>query len=138
MPDFRLHARLDADSFLMRDLPLSQLRLNNVKSVPWLVLVPRRSEIKEIHELDAGDRARLIEEIAQVSRALVELYAPDKINVAALGNHVPQLHVHVIARFVSDSAWPDPVFGKVDMEPYEAPAVLTIRTKLDTLKFWAF
>jgi diadenosine tetraphosphate (Ap4A) HIT family hydrolase len=136
MADFRLHARLEADSFLMRDLALSQLRLNNVRSVPWLVLVPRRADIREIHDLEAADRALLIEEIAQVSRALVELYAPDKINVAALGNMVPQLHVHMIARFVSDSAWPDPVFGKVDMEPYEAAAVMAIRTRLDDEKFW--
>ena len=136
MSGFALHPRLEADSLFIRDLPLSQLRLNNIKTVPWLILVPRRLDVKEIYQLDAADRAVLIEEIAQASRALDALYAPDKINVAALGNQVPQLHVHVIARFTGDAAWPDPVWGRVAMEPYALGAAGIIRGKLDAGKFW--
>ena len=137
MGDFVLHTRLEADSILIRDLGLSQLRLNNVKTVPWLILVPKRVDIKEIYELTPADRAALVEEITTASKALVELYAPDKINVAALGNAVPQLHVHVMARFASDAAWPDPVWGQVEMEPYELKAIVAIKAKLNAAKFWA-
>jgi diadenosine tetraphosphate (Ap4A) HIT family hydrolase len=137
MNGFVLHERLQADSIFIGDLALSQLRLNNVKSVPWLILVPRRPDVREIYQLDAADRTALIEEIAQASRALDALYAPDKINVAALGNQVPQLHVHVIARFTGDAAWPDPVWGKVTMEPYELKAIAEIKEKLNNTKFWA-
>lgn len=137
MGDFVLHTRLEADSILIRDLELSQLRLNNVKTVPWLILVPKRAGIKEIYELMPPDRVMLVEEIAKASKALVELYAPDKINVAALGNAVPQLHVHVIARFASDAAWPDPVWGRVEMDPYELKAIVTIKDKLNAEKLWS-
>lgn len=120
----------------MRDLGLSQLRLNNVKIVPWLVLVPRRPDMREIYELSAPDRTQLMEEMTQTARALSELYAPDKINVGALGNMVPQLHVHVIARFASDPVWPDPVWGRVSPEPYEAGAVKEIKTRLNDDRLW--
>jgi diadenosine tetraphosphate (Ap4A) HIT family hydrolase len=136
MSDFVLHPGLEVDSIFMRDLALSQLRLNNVKTVPWLIVVPRRANIREVYELNAADRATLIEEIAQASRALAELYAPDKINVAALGNIVPQLHVHVIARFKGDAAWPQPVWGKIVAEAYAAEAAEEIRKKLDKKDFW--
>jgi diadenosine tetraphosphate (Ap4A) HIT family hydrolase len=136
MTGFVLHQQLAADSVLMRELGLSQLRLHNIKTVPWLVLVPRRAEIKEIHQLEAPDRAALMEEIAQTSRALMELYAPDKINVAALGNIVPQLHVHVIARFTSDPAWPNPVFGRLPLDPYAEDAIKVIAAKLNADSFW--
>lgn len=120
----------------MRDLPLCHLRLMNQKAAPWLVLIPRRAEMREIFELAAEDRIQLIEEIAQASRALDKLYAPDKINVAALGNMVPQLHIHVIARFKSDDAWPNPVWGKLPAEPYAAKAIGEIRIKLNNEKLW--
>jgi diadenosine tetraphosphate (Ap4A) HIT family hydrolase len=137
MADFVLHERLEADSILMRDLPLSQLRLNNIKTVPWLILIPRRPNVREIFELIADDRAQLMEEIVQASKALTELYAPDKMNVAALGNQVPQLHVHVIARFASDPVWPDPVWGRIADEPYPVGAAGIIREKLSNAKVWS-
>jgi diadenosine tetraphosphate (Ap4A) HIT family hydrolase len=136
MTSFQLHARLEADSVFVRDLALSQLRLNNVKAAPWLVLVPRRAEIREIYQLNVVDRGELMEEIAQASKALAELYAPDKINIAALGNVVPQLHVHIIARFTGDAAWPDPVWGLLEAEPYEAGAADVIVKKLNDGNFW--
>ncbi len=136
MSPFLLHPQLAADSIFVRDLTLSQLRLMNRKAAPWLVLVPRRADIREVYELEGEDRAQLIEEIAQASRALDQLYAPDKINVAALGNIVPQLHVHVIARFKSDEAWPDPVWGRISAEPYPPEAIEAIRAKLNIEGFW--
>lgn len=136
MSPFSLHPQLEADSILIRDLGLSQLRLHKQKTVPWLILVPRRPEIREIYELAAPDRTQLMEEIAQAARALDALYAPDKINIAALGNMVPQLHVHVIARFTSDPAWPKPIWGLLAPEPYDAEAIGLMKTKLNEGGFW--
>jgi diadenosine tetraphosphate (Ap4A) HIT family hydrolase len=136
MASFILHPQLEAGSVFVRDLTLTQLRLNNAKAVPWLILVPRRPDMRDISDLGAADRALLIEEIAQASKALQELYAPDKINVAALGNIVPQLHVHVIARFKNDAAWPESVWGRIPMEAYDAEALRVIKQKLDTERWW--
>src|ERR1700722_5759912 len=136
MPDFSLHKQLEADSILIRNLGLSQLRLQNQKAVPWLILVPRRVEVTEIHQLNAEDRAALMEEMTQAARALEKLYAPDKINIAALGNIVPQLHVHVVARFTKDSAWPAPVWGKFAPDPYALPALAEIKKKLNEDGLW--
>jgi diadenosine tetraphosphate (Ap4A) HIT family hydrolase len=137
MDSFSLHPRLEADSIFVRDLYLSQLRLSNVKASPWLILVPRRANIREIFELEKNDRMQLMEEIAQTSKALSGLYAPDKINVAALGNQVAQLHVHIIARFTGDAAWPDPIWSRIPMDPYEIGAAGLIKAKLNDGKFWA-
>lgn len=133
---FTLHPQLEADSILLRDLALCQLRLMNQKDVPWLILVPRRDNVREIFELSKVDRAILMEEIARASHALTKLYAPDKINVAALGNIVPQLHVHVIARFKKDGAWPAPVWGKLPSEPYPKEAIEEIKLKLNDKQYW--
>jgi diadenosine tetraphosphate (Ap4A) HIT family hydrolase len=137
MPDFSLHKQLETDSILIRNLALSQLRLQNQKAVPWLILVPRRTGVTEIHQLSAEDRAMLMEEIAQASRAIEKLYAPDKINIASLGNVVPQLHVHVIARFTKDPAWPAPIWGKFAPEPYALPALAEIKKKFNDDRLWA-
>lgn len=121
MSAFELDKRLERDSVPVADLPLSTARLMNERSWPWLILVPRRPGLVELIDLDAADRTRLMEEIARAAEALRALYRPDKLNVAALGNVVHQLHVHVIARFRTDPAWPRPVWNvKPKMEPYEA------------------
>src|SRR3546814_7419022 len=104
--DFVLHERLAADTAALADWPLCRVLLMNDQSWPWLILVPRRPDLKEIHDLDRDARAQLTEEICRASRALQTSFAPDQINVGALGNLVPQLHVHVIARFTTDPAWP--------------------------------
>src|SRR5436305_12089537 len=83
----------------------------NDRRSPWLILVPERDSVREIHQLSPADRAALIEEIAQASGVLERLFHPDKLNVGALGNVVPQLHVHIVARTVGDPAWPGPVWG---------------------------
>lgn len=121
---FELHPRLAADTREVARLPLCQVLLMNDRRFPWLILVPRRPNIREIHQLAAADRATLVEEIAKVAQAMEKLHKADKMNVAALGNQVPQLHVHVIARFTADSAWPNPIWGRGTAEAYE-PAQMT-------------
>ena len=91
---------------------------------PWLILVPRIAGARELLDLDETDRATLLNEVTAVSRALESLLRPDKLNVAALGNVVPQLHVHVIARFREDPAWPAPVWGRVAARPYSPEALV--------------
>ncbi len=108
---FTLDPRLAADSTHIASLGLSDLRLMNDARVPWLLLVPRRAGMAEIIDMEKPDRARLFEEIVAVMTALKAATGCDKLNVAALGNQVRQLHVHVIARFQSDVAWPNPVWG---------------------------
>jgi len=115
---FELHPKLFADTVAVAEWPLSRVLLMNERTYPWLILVPRRAAIAEIGELDAADRAQLIEEIARLSDIVRTRLSPDRINVAALGNVVPQLHVHVIARFKGDPAWPRPVWGAQPPVPF--------------------
>jgi diadenosine tetraphosphate (Ap4A) HIT family hydrolase len=115
---FTLDPRLDADSIPLGRLALSRVLLMNDASYPWLILVPERPDLAEIIDLTEADRATLMREIAAASEALKALYQPDKLNVGALGNRVRQLHVHVLARFVSDAAWPGPVWGVGEAAPY--------------------
>lgn len=121
---FALHERLVADTVHIIDWPLCSILLMNDSTYPWVVLVPRRHGVVEIHELDKDDRDTLMEELAEASQRLQNTTKAHKINVAALGNVVPQLHVHVIARFATDAAWPRPVWGVVPAQPF-APAALT-------------
>jgi len=120
---FALHPRLEADTTLIADWPLCRVLLNDDCTYPWLVLVPRHPGIAEIGDLAPADRATLVEEIARASAALRAHLAPERINVAALGNVVPQLHVHLIARFTTDPAWPRPVWGVVPTARYGAEAL---------------
>jgi diadenosine tetraphosphate (Ap4A) HIT family hydrolase len=115
---FSLDPRLDADTIPLGRLPLSRVLLMNDARYPWLILVPERPDLIEIIDLPEADRAALIGEIAAASEALKALYGPDKLNVGALGNRVRQLHVHVLARFQSDAAWPGPVWGVGHARPY--------------------
>lgn len=122
---FTLHPQLAHDTFFVSDLALCRMLLMNNRFFPWAVLVPRRESLREITDLSVEERHLLIDEISAVSMAMQALFTPDKLNIAALGNQVEQLHVHVIARFTSDSAWPNPVWGKGSMA-YEdtAPAIV--------------
>jgi len=120
---FELDPRLAADTRAVARLALCRVLLMNDRRFPWLILVPERANIREIYELDAGDRAVLIEEVARAAEAMQRLHRADKMNVAALGNMVPQLHVHVIARHTSDAAWPNPVWGRGAPEPYDEAAI---------------
>ena len=117
MTAFVLDPKLQADTIEITTLPLCLVRLMNDRRFPWVILVPARPGVSELIDLDAADRARLIEEIALVSTVMRDLFRPTKLNVRALGNVVAQLHLHVIARFASDAAWPGPAWGTTP-EPY--------------------
>ena len=117
---FMLHPQLAKDTLFLGDWPLCRVLRMNDRGYPWLVMVPRIADIREIIDLQDADQQRLMSEIAQASRIMRKQLAPDKINVAALGNVVPQLHVHIIARFVTDPAWPRPIWGVKPVEPFDA------------------
>ena len=121
MTAFELHERLAADTVPVCDLALSAVRLMDERSWPWLVLVPRGAGLVEITDLCAAERAQLMEEIAAAAEAICGLHRPDKINIGALGNLVPQLHVHVVGRFRGDPAWPGPVWGAKPAREPSAP-----------------
>jgi diadenosine tetraphosphate (Ap4A) HIT family hydrolase len=108
---FALHPQLAADGIELARWPLSLVLLMNDGRFPWLILVPQRGGLREIHDLPAAERAVLVEEIARAGRLMQSAFQADKINTAALGNQVPQLHVHIIARFAGDAAWPNPVWS---------------------------
>lgn len=118
--EFTLDPMLAKDTLPLAALALSDLRLMNDARFPWLILVPRRPGMAELIDLDAADRIVLMDEIAAISRALQAATACEKLNVAALGNMVRQLHIHVIARFSSDPAWPGPVWGAGTAVAYSA------------------
>ncbi len=120
---FTLHTQLAKDCITLGDLPLCRVLLMNDANYPWLVLVPRREEAVELFELSRLDQQQLLDEIAQVSSVLAGHFRADKMNVAALGNIVPQLHVHIIARYRDDPAWPKPVWGAVTARPYKEDAL---------------
>ncbi len=116
---FELDPRLAADTVTLSDLPLSRLLLMNDARYAWLILVPTMTGLSELHHLSPEDRAQLSAEIDMVSRGLEQAFTPTKINVGALGNIVRQLHVHIIARFEGDPAWPGPVWGHSTAVPYD-------------------
>jgi diadenosine tetraphosphate (Ap4A) HIT family hydrolase len=117
-----LDPQLARDTVAAGDLPLCQIRLMNDANYPWLLLVPRRRSVIELTDLPEADRTQLMGEIAQAAATLKTLTACDKINVAAIGNVVAQLHAHVVARFRSDAAWPKPVWGLLPPRAYEEAA----------------
>jgi diadenosine tetraphosphate (Ap4A) HIT family hydrolase len=108
-----LHPQLARDTINIGDLPLSRVLVINDANYPWLLLVPRRIGVSEMIDLDEVEQAQLWTELARTGRALKTVTECDKLNIAALGNVVPQLHVHVIARRQGDAAWPKPVWGAV-------------------------
>lgn len=126
MPEFELHPQLAADTVPVATWPLCEVLLLTDANYPWLVLVPARAGLRDYHDLSPDDMVTAGREISRASEALVELFAPDKINVAALGNMVRQLHVHVVARFTTDAAWPNPIWGVAPPLAY-APDALDAR-----------
>lgn len=118
MPEFELDETLAADTVDVGQWSLCRVLLMNDSRYPWLILVPARVNRTEIHDLDPADQSLLMTEIDRASRVLSRLYAPHKINIGALGNLVPQLHIHVVARFRTDDAWPGPVWGAHPPRPY--------------------
>jgi diadenosine tetraphosphate (Ap4A) HIT family hydrolase len=127
---FILDPKLEQDTFFITDLKLCRALLMNNALYPWVILVPRVDAAKEIIDLTADERGWLMEEVCHASAALQTLYNPSKLNVAALGNQVSQLHMHVIARNTTDTAWPSPVWGK-DSKPYADP-----KSRINELHEW--
>jgi len=117
---FVLHPQLAKDCAVIGDFPLSRLLRMNDQNYPWLVLVPRHATASELIDLSGAEQSQLLHEIAALSQVMRRTLTPDKLNVAALGNVVPQLHVHVIARYRRDAAWPRPIWGVVPMQPFPA------------------
>ena len=119
MHDLTLDPRLEADTYPITELPLSRVLLMNDARFAWLILVPRRAGVSEVSDLDAADQAQLWREATQLGAAFKAALGGDKLNIATLGNVVSQLHVHVIVRRHDDAAWPAPVWGHGEAEPYD-------------------
>lgn len=120
---FELHSRLQADTRWLGDLPLCRVLLAKDSQYPWLILVPRVANLREIHHLAPEQQQQLMQESCAVAALMEQALSPDKINIGALGNLVPQLHLHHVARFATDRAWP-------------APSGELIRSCLTSHKFW--
>ena len=132
MNGFELHPQLAADTHCVGDLPLCRVLLMDDSNWPWAILVPRRPGVREICELSDADQITLVRESSLLAGNLIEMFKADKLNLAALGNQVPQLHLHHIVRHSDDPAWPRPVWGALPRQPY-APARAT-----ETVKRLAF
>jgi len=115
---FELHPQLKKDCHVLGQFSLCQLLLMNDTNYPWFILVPARAAISEIYQLSAEEQQQLWRESTQLAVGLMQAFQGDKMNIAALGNVVPQLHIHHIVRYTSDAAWPAPVWGKLPAKPY--------------------
>jgi len=127
---FALDPRLQQDTLPIGDFPLCRLLLSNDSNYPWFILVPRRADVSELFQLDDADQQQLWRETTALAELLKDSFDAHKLNVAALGNVVSQLHMHVIVRRRDDAAWPAPVWGKHPAQPYTAEQVATIRERL--------
>lgn len=119
MPQFELHPRLRQDSFNVGRFALSQLLMMNDSQYPWFILVPRRPETTEIYQLTEADRQLLLAESCLLAETLQAVYRPDKLNIATIGNLVPQLHLHHVVRYHTDRAWPAPIWGKFPAKAFD-------------------
>ena len=133
MTRFTLHPQLQKDCFDLGGFDLCRLLLLNDARYPWCILVPQRADVREIHELDADDQQRLLAESVRLARFLAREFDAHKLNVAALGNLVPQLHIHHIVRYRDDPAWPRPVWGLGEAVPYDEAGLRAMRARLQPL-----
>lgn len=127
---FSLHPQLARDCHVIGEFPLCHLLLMNDCQYPWFILVPAREDISEIYQLSDEDQAQLWRESVQLSRVLASHFSPDKLNIASLGNVVPQLHLHHIVRYRHDPAWPAPVWGRFPAQPYSTDQSQNVRDAL--------
>lgn len=130
---FRLHPQLQADCAPLGRFALCRLLLLNDANYPWFILVPERENISEIYQLSPEDQSQLLRESSYLSQRLAEHFKADKMNVAALGNVTPQLHIHHIVRYRDDPAWPAPVWGKAPPRPYDNAALAERRRLIGKL-----
>jgi diadenosine tetraphosphate (Ap4A) HIT family hydrolase len=127
---FELHPQLQADTVILGRFELSMVLLHKDSNYPWLLLVPQRNSVTEIHHLGEGERVQLMRESCRLSEMMTDLFNPVKMNVAALGNVVPQLHVHHVARFDTDAAWPKPIWGIADLKFYSQAELTALVDRL--------
>ncbi len=133
MTTFDLHPDLKRDGIEMGSFDLCRVLLINDTSYPWFVLVPERAAISDTIDLSATEHAQLWVESRLFGEAIMKAFDGEKLNVAALGNMTPQLHVHHIVRFKSDPAWPAPIWGKRPMSPYDQQAIDSIKQALNAV-----
>lgn len=126
-----LDPRLEADSSFIIDLALCQARLHQNGAFPWILLIPRQDNLSEIIDLSPKDQLVLMQEIALSSEIMQGIFQPNKLNVASLGNIVPQLHVHIVARYETDEAWPGPIWNSNVSREYGANE---LEERIDTLR----
>ena len=117
---FELHPRLAEDTITVGEFELCQLLMHKDANYPWFILVPKRPEVLEIYHLSEQERIQLMNESCMLAEALVDVFSPDKINIATLGNMVPQLHMHHVARYKDDGAWPHPIWGAMPAKEYQS------------------
>jgi diadenosine tetraphosphate (Ap4A) HIT family hydrolase len=138
---FELHPQLQLDCLEIGRFRLCRLLLMNESRYPWFILVPEREGMTEIYQLNETDQILLLQESSLLARGLAEAYAADKLNIAAIGNLVPQLHVHHVVRYHDDSAWPAPVWGRFPPLPYDevklAEVVALIKSHLPEAFTWS-
>ncbi|GEN28725.1 histidine triad (HIT) protein [Halovibrio variabilis] len=130
MNNIVLDERLAADTFPVADLPLCRVLVMNDARYPWVILVPRHASISEVFELSMSDQQQLWREATQLGEAMSSALSGDKLNIAALGNVVSQLHVHVVVRRHSDATWPAPVWGNGSPKPYDVTGQTAMRDQL--------
>jgi len=129
---FKLHPKLAADSHLVGKLRLCDVLLMDDSQYPWLILVPRKPDLREVYDLDLEDQTRLWQEVTECGQQLMQMTRGYKLNLGALGNQVPQLHIHVIARSEHDPAWPGPVWGVSPPQSYNQAALSSQITSLQS------
>lgn len=137
MSNFQLHPQLQQDCFLIGKFELCQVLLVNDSQFPWFILVPQRENIREIYQLTAEDQITLIQESSYLAGNLATIFNADKLNIAAIGNLVPQLHLHHVVRYQTDKAWAAPIWGKFAAVPYteqQREELLVRLTSLDLLQ----
>lgn len=127
---FSLHPQLANDCFELADLPLCKLLLCNDSAYPWFILVPKVNDITDIYQLDWQQQQQLLNESSLLSELLMQVFTGDKMNVAALGNVVEQLHVHHVVRYKTDVSWPKPIWGQQPLTPYTDDELANIKAAL--------
>lgn len=128
---FELHEKLAADTHSLGSSGLCEIRLMNDSTWPWVILVPKVEDVREIYELSKIQQIRLLGDASNLSEGMMQVFRGDKMNVAALGNMVPQLHLHHIVRHEGDPAWPGPVWGKQPPEAYSADELAAVTSRLE-------
>jgi diadenosine tetraphosphate (Ap4A) HIT family hydrolase len=129
---FTLDPQLSADTYPVGETDLCRVLLSKDARYPWLILVPKQPGLRELHDLCAADQMRLMTDITHISHALQQAFQADKVNVAALGNMVPQLHIHIIMRYRDDAAWPGPIWGVGTAQNYSDAALTDALQKAES------